>query len=381
MRVCLVLAACIATASGAFASLAPRAAAADVQVDVPKGALYEGVPFRVYIRIRNASEFTAPVVPEIPGATVRVQAVESAQSSIIRNGQRTRTVTVTYAVDVTPEAAGPLVLPTISVSADGEEQQYALPTVQILKSDSGDVFSAEVFGTPPEVYIGQSLELVLRIAVKPYRDPVYGQLNEVKMWQMMNLEGTEWGVFLPTMQRMAKERRNVPRVQTEQRDGVNWFVYEVPCTIWPPKSGAPDLGRIVVRMNYPVALREERGFLGGSQLIPDTRPVSAEAKVHPLTVLPLPDQGRPSGFTGAVGLFGIQSAAKPVDVAVGDPITLTLTLTDRTSGEANLDTLQPPLLADVSQLKKDFRVPSEPLSGTVDGRRKTFTQTIRPLRA
>lgn len=359
----------------------PAPAAPDVQVDAPKGPFYEGVPLRVYVRIKNAADFNAPEVPEIPGATARVQVVESSQSQVIRNGQRSRTVTVTYAIDITPEQPGTLALPVITVKADGDSRQYALPSIEVQKSESSDVFSSEVFGTPPEVFIGQSLELVLRIAVKPFRDPTYGQLNEVQMWQMMNMEGTEWGVFLPTMQRMAKERRNVPRVQTEMRDGSPWFVFEIPCTIWPPKSGPPDLGKLMIRMNYPVALREERGFLGGSQLIPDTRPVSAQPSVHNLTVLPLPEEGKPAGFTGAVGLFSIQATAKPASAAVGDPVTLTLTVTDRTAGEANLDTLQPPALADIAALKQGFRVPSEPLSGTVEGRRKTFMQTIRPLRA
>jgi hypothetical protein len=67
-------------------------------------------------------------------------------------------------------------------------------------------------------------------------------------------------------------------------------------------------------------------------------------------------------------------------VAVGDPLTLTLTITDLKGG-SSLETLQPPALANDAALAKEFRVPNEPLSGTVTGNVKRFTVTVRPLRA
>lgn len=376
----LLVAAAFGREARAVAPFAPTPAPADVQVEPPRREVYEGTPFRVQVHIRNAQDFNSPTVPEIPGAQVRISVLGTSQSQIIRNGQRTRTVTVTYGIDITPERAGELKLPTITVHADGVDREFPLGTVDVLRSESTDVFEAEVFGTPPEVFIGQPLELVLRIAIKPYRDPVHGQLNEVQMWQFMDREASEWGEFLPTMQRLAREQRDMPMVQQEQRNGSVWYVYEVSRTIWPPKAGAPDVGGVMLRMRYPVALREERGFLG-TQLVPETRPVSAAARVNPLTVLALPEKGRPAGFTGAVGLFSVAATARPDRVAVGDPVTLTLVVTDRTNGEANLDTLQPPVLSDEVALRKDFRIPTEPLSGTVKGRTKTFVQTIRPLRA
>ncbi len=355
----------------------------DARFQMPDTDLFAGAAFRIYARVVDATEHQAPVVPEIPGATVEVQALESSSSSIIRNGRTTRSSTVTYAIDITPENAGKLTIPAISITVDGKVHRTQPTTVVIKKSDSSDVFDAEVFGTPPEVFIGQPLELVLRIAIKPYRDPSIGVLNEAQMWQLMDPQGSEWGVFLPALQRMGQERREVPPVQTERRDGVEWYVYELTRTIWPPKSGTPDLGSIVVRMKYPLGLREVAGIWGNQRqlMLAGSRPVSAEARAQPMRVLALPEAGKPEGFSGAVGQYSVTATAKPVDVAVGDPVSLTLTIMDRTSGESNLDTLQPPALADVAALKADFRVPSEPLSGTVAGRRKSFMQTIRPLRA
>lgn len=363
--------------------LGMRAPEGDVKFQMPDREVYAGAPFRIFAVITDAKEHTAPKVPEIAGATVEVQALESSSSTVINNGRTVRSVTVRYGIDITPERAGMLQIPPITVTVDGKDHRTQATTVEVKKSDSSDVFDVEIFGTPPEVFIGQPLELVLRIAVKPFRDPSVGVLNEAQMWQLMDPQGSEWGVFLPALQRMGQERREVPPVQTEQRNGVDWYVYELTRTIWPPKSGTPELGQVLLRMRYPLGLREVPGIWGNQRqlMLAGSRPAVAEAKAQPMTVLPLPDKGKPAGFTGAVGKYSIAATAKPLDVAVGDPVSLTLVVSDRTSGETNLDTLQPPDLAEVQELKAAFRVPSEPLSGTVSGRRKAFLQTIRPQRA
>ena len=366
---------------------APRVALAALQGEVrfqmPSGDVYAGVPFRILVRVVDAKNYAAPTVPDIPGATTHVSVLGSSESQSIINGRVSRSTSITYGIDITPEQPGKLALPPISIVVDGREERTRPTSIDVVKNDATALFDAEVFGTPPEVFIGQPLELVLRIGIKPFRDPTYGQLNEVQMWQLVDLEGSEWGVFLPTLQKMAQDRREVPSVQSEVRDGATWFVYEVPRIIWPPKSGQPDLGRIVLRMKYPLGLREVRGFFPTDRqlTLTDVRPLATEARINTLKVVPLPDQGRPAGFTGAVGDFSVSAAAKPTQVNVGDPITLTLVITDKTPGGSNLDTLQPPDLSADTALTSRFRVPSEPLSGTVSGKRKAFTQTLRPLRA
>jgi hypothetical protein len=61
-------------------------------------------------------------------------------------------------------------------------------------------------------------------------------------------------------------------------------------------------------------------------------------------------------------------------VAVGDPITLTLTV----GGTGRLDVLQAPDLAGLPELTKAFKIPDEPLAGVVEDGKKTFTVSLRP---
>jgi hypothetical protein len=58
----------------------------------------------------------------------------------------------------------------------------------------------------------------------------------------------------------------------------------------------------------------------------------------PLTVLPLPAEGKPEDFNGAIGRFTLEVKAQPTEVGPGDPITLTMTV----RGTGNFDRVEPP---------------------------------------
>jgi hypothetical protein len=58
-------------------------------------------------------------------------------------------------------------------------------------------------------------------------------------------------------------------------------------------------------------------------------------------ILPLPDEGRPASFTGAIGRFQVSGNATPATVGVGEPVTLRFTVT----GQGNFDYVRPPALA------------------------------------
>jgi len=59
-----------------------------------------------------------------------------------------------------------------------------------------------------------------------------------------------------------------------------------------------------------------------------------------LTVQSLPEEDKPDTFTGAIGDFRLHVKADPLEIAKGDPVTLTMTV----SGEGNFDRVQAPQL-------------------------------------
>jgi len=77
-------------------------------------------------------------------------------------------------------------------------------------------------------------------------------------------------------------------------------------------------------------------------------PLELKSTELPITVLPLPQEGKPEGFDGALGNFQLNVEATPLEVKAGDPITLKMTI----KGEGNFDSVKAPLL----QSKDGFKV-------------------------
>lgn len=372
--VILLLAAVLALATGARAG--------DVQFQQPNREVYAGLPFRILVRVTDAKDFAAPVAPEVPGATVSVSEGGRQSMTSIVNGRITNSTSVDYVVEITPEKPGTLTVPAMSIMVDGKESRSRPFNIEVRSmADSGDLMTAEIAGEPSRPFVGQSLELTLRIAIKPYKDRTTGQLNEQQMWSLVDVKNSQWGPFAEELAALL-QRGKLPRVRQEQRAGGTVFVYEVTRTIWPPKAGPADIGDVRIRMTYPLGIRVVQNVFFERELaLTESRPLMVTAAAKDIVVQAPPEQGRPAGYTGAVGDFTMEVSALPTTVAVGDPVTLTIAITDRTMGGSNMDTLQPPALSGEQALTKDFRVPSEALSGTVSGRTKRFTVTVRPLRA
>jgi hypothetical protein len=95
----------------------------------------------------------------------------------------------------------------------------------------------------------------------------------------------------------------------------------------------------------------------------------------PVKVLPIPSEGRPPYYCGAVGPHEISISASPLEARVGDPITLNITVT----GKGKLEALQAPPLGLLPEVTRSFQVSDDQLPGVVEGSRKKFTQSIRAL--
>jgi hypothetical protein len=67
--------------------------------------------------------------------------------------------------------------------------------------------------------------------------------------------------------------------------------------------------------------------------------MTVESSATKLEVLPLPAEGKPENFSGAVGDFQVSSDVSPADVAVGEPLTLRLHI----SGSGNFDRVDSPM--------------------------------------
>ena len=310
--------------------LALEASAAEVRAGLSARETYVGLPITLQIQVSNATDLDPPTIPEIDGLEIKSLGTPSRNTQIMTvNGKTTTNASVVFAYQMTPQRAGNFHIPAITVHADGRQQQTRAIDFVVSKSETGDLLFAEIAGKENQIYVGQALDVTLKIWLRPYRDSERGiTLSEADMWRMIS-ERTTWGAFEERIQQLADERQRPAgkEVLRKDRAGVehSYYLYEISATIYPKRPGKIDANDVKVIVDYPTALGKSRdpfagffadmpggpaGLLGdddllssfGSRLtVRSVRPIVAEVKVDSIEVLPIPTAGRPDDYRGAVG--------------------------------------------------------------------------------
>jgi hypothetical protein len=355
------------------------ARAQTVEFRMPDREGWVGSPLVMEVEVQNASDAKAPEVNGTPDFDVRVdpspRRMEWRQSI---NGRTTSRSTLIWRVEFTPKRDGKLTLPEVVMRSGSMTWRNPSQEISVASSTASDTLRLEVTTDPPNPWVGQSVKLSLRILVRPFTSAQHGvTLDEAQMWRLHDDAGCSWGILESRIRELAQSNRR-PAGTEQVIDGKSWIVYEIETPFTPDRAGPVSLGDLRVAWRYPTSLTVGRDFFGSPELtLSGVRPVTATLAESAIVARALPEAGRPASFRGAVGQFELRVAAKPTQVAMGDPITLSISVIDRSRGGEELKTLQPPPV-DAEALGNAFRVPSDPLAGTIDGAMKTFTQTIRP---
>lgn len=109
-------------------------------------------------------------------------------------------------------------------------------------------------------------------------------------------------------------------------------------------------------------------FFGGHQ----RKPIVSVSPEIVFNVMPLPSDNQPENFTGAIGDFDLKVSGAPVDVEIGEPMTLTMEI----SGSGNFDRVEAPVFPESPEWKvyspsSNFSEQNKNYSGT-----KIFEQAI-----
>ncbi len=391
------------------------ATAAEVDARLSSREAYVGMPITLQISIADASDYQQPTVPKIDGCDVRSAGSPSQSSQItIINGRRSESRSVTMQYLITPRREGSFEIPALTIQADGKSFDTQPLRFVASKSVSGDLLFVEIAGSKDQVFVGQPLDLTLKIWLKPYRDSQRQlTLSEADMWQMISPQ-TSWGGFAARIKELAENNQRPGGKEVLRDDGQgnerSYYLYEIEATVYPKRPGKIDADDVQIVVNYPTALGKARSpfaglfddspfgsrdpFGGRSPLsrmmnddffassfgnrltVSSTRPIVGEVNVDATEVLPVPTEGRPADYRGAVGRYRIVTEATPTTVDAGDPITLNIGI----AGTGPMELVQAPPLAELDSLTADFKVADESLAGFVQQGSKVFSTTIRPRR-
>ena len=215
-----------------------------------------------------------------------------------------------------------------------------------------------------EVYLNEVIPVTIKLFVNKLgvRDIQFPQFNH---------DGFSVGEF------------GMPRQYQEVVGGINYEVIEFQVSIFGIKSGEFRLGPATIQCNLIIRKQVNRqgstsfddffnsdvfdNFFSGYQVYP----MNLKSADIPVTVLPLPVQNKPEGFFGALGVFDFQASVSPLEVKVGDPVTLKAAIT----GQGNFNTVNLPGV----NLDNDFKVYAPQIKQDKDA--KTFDVALIPLNA
>ena len=377
---------------------------ADVRAQISAREAYVGSPLQLYVQISGADGQQVPQIPEVDGLDIRRTGAPSRSSQVtIINGRRSEFTSVTHSYQIIPRREGTFEIPSLKIkTAAGIERTRSL-RFAATNSETGDLMFAEIEGKGEKAFVGQPIDSKLKIWIKPFADRDSGiKLSPNQMWQLMS-EQTIWGGFQSTLEEMAQNRQPVRGREVLRKDGDGieraYYLYEIDATIYPKSAGVVDSDDLQIVYQYPLAIGKSRdpfdsffegssfgrsslasrffgggSPFGGSLTITKARPIVVEPGVSDIEIAPIPTEGRPADYRGAVGQYAIVTQASPTHVKAGDPITLQIGI----RGTGPMELVQAPPLHTFSTLTSDFKVADESLAGVVQDDIKVFSTTIRP---
>ncbi|MDX2170792.1 MAG: BatD family protein [Deltaproteobacteria bacterium] len=324
-----------------------------VSASVQNNEVAVGEPFALTIQVDGAQNVPVPTV-ELDDFRADYLG-PSTQVSMV-NGHVTQSVGHRYRLIA--EREGQFTLGPFGVVYDGKRYESAPITVRVRAAGTrpsaaavaGDQIKLVVKPATTELYVGQRIPLDVTLYV--------GNLN---------VRDLQFPVI--TADGLTVEKFDQPDQGSEVLDGRRYTAVRLHTTMTMLQPGQTELHG---SMQVGVIANRRGGdpffdqFFGG-----ETKPVQVQSEPVPLTVLALPEAGRPADFTGAVGQFTFDLDAKPTQLDAGDPITLRMTL----AGNGNLTALSPPAVPVGDAFR---RYDPQPVKGEDSPVRRVYEQVLIP---
>jgi len=311
---------------GALGFSAATARAANFTASLDRDTIALGESATLSLTFEGGQPRNVPT-PDVPG--LQFANVGNSQNFSLINNQMSSTVTITFSV--TPQRDGKFVIPAMTSDVNGQRltsqpltltvQKAAVPSAAVIDSGN-EVAFMKLLVPAKKVYVGQVLTAQLQIYL---RDDVQRLFNF--QFTSQPADGFILG-------------KSVKGGQYHTQIGNHIYnVIPLSMALTVLKAGDLTLGPFAAQMIVVLPSQNRNGdwpfnfFNQGEQ-----KQVSLATDQINVQSLPLPTEGRPADFNGAVGHYTMTVTAGPTNVAVGDPITVHVQI----SGRGALDSLTLP---------------------------------------
>ncbi|HTC45660.1 MAG TPA: BatD family protein [Steroidobacteraceae bacterium] len=366
-------------------------------LDPPDFGLDESAELTITI---SGDEDAAPIIPHVPGLVINPEGQSSSIQQI--NGAVRAIFARTYRVTASREGTytippiqiGTLMTPAIAVHVG---------TAGAPRSRSrGDDLAAADPVSPADIAAAERAAMPMMKVIVPKAHLYVGELVpiQVKAYFRQRVSARLDGPLAAVGDAFTVSGLDKRPTQSEEEvGGVPYIVLTWSSVLGALKSGDYPIGLelpVVLNVQLPGTdsdmqsrLRALFGTNSASAFMDDSafgnlfgrviqKNITLKADPTPVSVLPLPVDGKPADYSGAVGQFQIASELAPPAGTVGDPLTFKLTVT----GKGNLSRVNAAALHDSPQwrvYRTDSKVTADDDSGLQGF--KTFSQPVVPLQA
>ena len=282
---------------------------------------------------------------------------QSQQTSYV-NGRMSRSVS--HSFDLKPKRTGNLSVPAAEAQVDGKQVRSGTVTIQVVPD-------SERPRDPNDPVVLAREHTFIRASIS--RKQVYvGEPVHVSYKLYYRFSIGDYDISTPELTGFYKEDLSDknPETRREVYKGVEYQVVTLGSYLLiPQRDGALPIDGFSMDavVNAP---GRRRDFFGRS--LPEPVNISIEAPTQNIKVLPLPTEGRPASFTGAVGDFQWSVSASKENVQSDESIDLELVVSGKGNlGLFDLPEVQIPNYFEVfdPQLKDRVRARTTGLSGSI----------------
>jgi hypothetical protein len=329
------------------------AASATVTATLNNSSTVVGQPVQLQIKVTGSASARPPGQISAEGLDIRY----SGQSQLLEGRNFQFTYSFMYNYTVMPLKAGTFKIPPQTIEAAGSALRTPELILHVADSSSAQsprssrsaapldpskIAFIELILSKTSAYVGEVIPAVVRVGFN-VRTPVESLGNGVEI----------------TGQGFTAQKMREPRQTIETINGKTYQTFTFKTALSPARSGKIEIGPVqanpVVRIprtasrnsNTPRDLFDMNDpfmdqFFRDPMFAPSTpQELKLKSESTMLEVKPLPP-GAPPDFGGAVGNFTLGTDVKPKSAQVGDPLTVTATIT----GRGNFDRATAPTFED-----------------------------------
>ncbi len=387
----------------------------EIIVEVDRQQLYEGesITYRITLnyvenpsppKLNGFDSFRVESLGEQSLNSRQITNINGRRSEIIRRGRQ-------YNYRLTPISSGQFSIPAPSAEVNGQTLTGREIPLKIIAPVDQDIVLLEMKANKATVYPMQPFTVSLKVAIRQLPDPLSERsplsvqpndpvklsvpwLDDEQVSQDLTPKRAWQEVMNPLISRSIGDRGSTdgmqinnigsqsafsifsratmvflpPSVRTTKtnKDGhqVQYVEYTLQREFVPQATGVFSFGPVTMKGMFGTDLAD--GKLNGEQIYAVAKSITIVARDAPL-------EGRPTNFSGGIGVFNVIASLTPVSASVGDPMTLSL----RIRGKGTLANVRPPDISSIPEVSQFFR--TYEATEATHGNAREFTYSLRPL--